>query len=79
VIDSPPDQHLTYHLGVYYRDVIAPVMAALKSIEKSARYMSRETELIAGMREKAVEAGEFESPSSPVEFDFPSPGLVYFL
>lgn len=58
VIDSPPDQHLTYHLGVYYRDVIAPVMAALKSIERSAGYMTREAELIASMRERAVEAGK---------------------
>lgn len=57
VIDSPPDQQLTYHLGVYYRDVIAPLMSALKSIERSAGYISREAELIASLRERAQDIG----------------------
>lgn len=59
VIDSPPEQHLSYHLGVYYRDVIVPLMAALKYEERRTGYVTREAASIAGLREKARESGEF--------------------
>lgn len=58
VIDSPPEQHLSYHLGIYYRDVIVPLMAALKYEERRTAYVTREAALIAGLREKARESGE---------------------
>lgn len=57
VIDSPPEQHLSYHLGIYYRDVIVPLMAALKYEERRTGYVTREAALMAGLREKARESG----------------------
>lgn len=64
VIDSPPEQHLSYHLGIYYRDVVVPLMAALKYEERRSGYVTKEAALIAGWREKARESGEFEHPLS---------------
>lgn len=58
VIDSPPEQHLSYHLGIYYRDVVVPLMAALKYEERRTGYVTREAANIAGLREKARESGE---------------------
>lgn len=58
VIDSPPEQHLSYHLGIYYRDVVVPLMAALKYEERRSCYVTREAGIIAGWREKARESGE---------------------
>lgn len=58
VIDSPPEQHLSYHLGIYYRDVVVPLMAALKYEERRSGYVTKEAALIAGWREKARESGK---------------------
>lgn len=58
VIDSPPEQHLSYHLGIYYRDVVVPLMAALKYEERRSGYVTKEAALIAGWREKARESSE---------------------
>ena len=58
VIDSPPDQHLSFHLGVYYRDVIVPVMAGLKYEERRNGYVTEQAAKIAALRDKAVDMGE---------------------
>lgn len=62
VIDYPPDQHLSQHLGVYYRDIVVPLMAGLKYEERRDSYVSREAEAILSIREKAVESGTGLTP-----------------
>ena len=59
VIDSPPDQHLSYHLGIYYRDVVVPVMAGLKYEERRHGYVTQEAAKIAAMRDTAIDTGQF--------------------
>jgi len=61
VIDSPPDQHLSYHLGVYYRDVVVPIMAGLKYEERRSGYISEEVARIASMREHAMDTGRMSA------------------
>lgn len=58
VIDCPPDQHLSYHLSVYYRDVVVPLMAALKYEERRDGYVTRQVAKISSLREKAEDTGE---------------------
>lgn len=57
VVDYPPDQHLSYHLGVYYRDIVIPVTAGLKFEERQSQYVSKQAEIILALRERAEEAG----------------------
>lgn len=58
VIDTPPDSHLSSHLEGYYKDVIIPVTANLKALEREDRWLGRESTKLRRAREKAVEKGE---------------------
>jgi predicted Zn-dependent protease with MMP-like domain len=59
VIDVPPDQALSSHLGVYYRDVVVTLMAGLKYEERRSAYVTEEVARITTLRDSAVDNGVF--------------------
>lgn len=58
VIDTPPDSHLSSHLEGYYKDVVIPVTANLKALERSEKWLGKEAAKIRRTREKAAEKGQ---------------------
>lgn len=61
IIDTPPDSHLSSHLEGYYKDVVIPVTANLKVLEKKDRWLGKEAAKLRKAREKLKEKGELTS------------------
>ncbi|GAA5947319.1 hypothetical protein JCM3765_001624 [Sporobolomyces pararoseus] len=55
VIDTPPDSHLSSHLEGYYKDVIVPVTANIKAIEKKDIWLGKEVAKLRRAREASIE------------------------
>ncbi|GAA5900236.1 Npr3p [Sporobolomyces salmoneus] len=55
VIDTPPDSHLSSHLEGYYKDVIVPVTANIKAVEKKDIWLGKEVAKLRRAREAAIE------------------------
>ncbi|KAJ8295533.1 Nitrogen permease regulator 3 [Rhodotorula toruloides] len=55
VIDTPPDSHLSSHLEGYYKDVVVPVTANIKALEKKDTWLTKEAAKLRRMREGALE------------------------
>ncbi|BGP22893.1 nitrogen permease regulator 3 [Rhodotorula toruloides] len=55
VIDTPPDSHLSSHLEGYYKDVVVPVTANIKALEKKDTWLTKEAVKLRRMREGALE------------------------
>ncbi|GAA6023693.1 hypothetical protein JCM10207_008751 [Rhodosporidiobolus poonsookiae] len=58
VIDTPPDSHLSSHLEGFYKDVIIPVTANIKALEKKDLWLGKETAKLRRAREIALEKDE---------------------
>ncbi|KAK4058754.1 Nitrogen permease regulator 3 [Microbotryomycetes sp. JL221] len=52
VIDTPPDSHLSSHLEGYYKDVVVPITANLKALEKKERWLGKEAAKLRKAQEK---------------------------
>ncbi|KAM0792404.1 hypothetical protein ACM66B_005083 [Microbotryomycetes sp. NB124-2] len=52
VIDTPPDSHLSSHLEGYYKDVVIPVTANLKALEKREHWLGKEAAKLRKARDK---------------------------
>ena len=61
VIDTPPDKHLSNHLGIYYRDIIVKLAAAVKHEELHTGWLSIEAVKVVELREQAREKGKSSS------------------
>lgn len=57
VIDTPPDSHLSSHLEGYYKDVIVPVTANIKAVEKKDIWLGKEVAKLRRAREASIEKG----------------------
>ncbi|KAK4705621.1 nitrogen permease regulator 3, partial [Phenoliferia sp. Uapishka_3] len=57
VIDTPPDSHLSSHLEGYYRDVIVPMTANLKALEKREKWLGKEAARLRKAREEYFDKG----------------------
>ncbi|GAA5931401.1 Npr3p [Sporobolomyces koalae] len=55
VIDTPPDSHLSSHLEGYYKDVIVPLTANIKAVEKKDLWLGKEVAKLRRARESALE------------------------
>ncbi|GAA5954783.1 hypothetical protein JCM21900_005903 [Sporobolomyces salmonicolor] len=55
VIDTPPDSHLSSHLEGFYKDVIVPVTANIKALEKKDIWLGKEAAKLRRAREAALE------------------------
>ncbi|GAA6006448.1 hypothetical protein JCM11491_004964 [Sporobolomyces phaffii] len=55
VIDTPPDSHLSSHLEGYYKDVIVPVTANIKAVERKDIWLGKEVAKLRRAREASVE------------------------
>ncbi|BGP13923.1 Nitrogen permease regulator 3 [Rhodosporidiobolus nylandii] len=58
VIDTPPDSHLSSHLEGYYKDVIIPMTANIKALEKKDLWLGKEAGRLRRAREAALEKDE---------------------
>jgi hypothetical protein len=57
VIDTPPDCHLSSHLEGYYKDVIVPITANIKALERNDKWLGKEAAKLRKARERFVEKG----------------------
>ncbi|SGY41324.1 BQ5605_C003g02496 [Microbotryum silenes-dioicae] len=57
VIDTPPDSHLSSHLEGYYKDVIIPVTANVKALERQEQWLGKESFKLLKAIEKAHDQG----------------------
>ncbi|GAA6026990.1 hypothetical protein JCM8097_006020 [Rhodosporidiobolus ruineniae] len=57
VIDTPPDSHLSSHLEGFHKDVVVPVTANVKALEKRELWLGKEAAKLRRMREVALEKG----------------------
>lgn len=57
VIDTPPDSHLSSHLEGFYKDVIIPVTANIKALEKKDLWLGKEAAKLRRAKEVALEKG----------------------
>ena len=57
VIDTPPDSHLSSHLEGYYKDLVLPVTANIKALEKRDHWLGKEAAKLRRAREAALEKG----------------------
>ncbi|GAA6061576.1 hypothetical protein JCM10212_004326 [Sporobolomyces blumeae] len=55
VIDTPPDSHLSSHLEGFYKDVILPVTANIKAVEKKDFWLGKEVAKLRRAREASIE------------------------
>ncbi|GAA5868309.1 hypothetical protein JCM1840_005630 [Sporobolomyces johnsonii] len=55
VIDTPPDSHLSSHLEGFYKDVIVPITANIKALEKKDIWLGKEAAKLRRAREAAFE------------------------
>ncbi|BGP38026.1 Nitrogen permease regulator 3 [Rhodotorula kratochvilovae] len=55
VIDTPPDSHLSSHLEGFYKDVIIPITANIKALEKKDLWLGKEAAKLRRAREVAIE------------------------
>ncbi|GJN88496.1 hypothetical protein Rhopal_001462-T1 [Rhodotorula paludigena] len=58
VIDTPPDSHLSSHLEGFYKDVILPVTANIKALEKRDLWLGKEAAKLRRAKEGAVDKDE---------------------
>ncbi|GAA5841542.1 hypothetical protein JCM11251_001256 [Rhodosporidiobolus azoricus] len=58
IIDTPPDSHLSSHLEGFYKDVVVPVTANVKALEKEDLWLGKEAAKLRRAREKALEKDE---------------------
>lgn len=74
VIDTPPDSHLSSHLEGFYKDVIVPVTANIKAVEKKDIWLGKEVAKLRRAREASIEKGtHFPSSHFPIDIDCPRP------
>lgn len=57
IIDTPPDSHLSSHLEGYYKDIIVPMTANIKTLEMREKWLGRETAKLRRASENYVEKG----------------------
>ncbi|KAM0753536.1 hypothetical protein T439DRAFT_353332 [Meredithblackwellia eburnea MCA 4105] len=57
VIDTPPDSHLSSHLEGYYKDVVVPITANLKALERKEKWLGKESAKLRKARETFAEKG----------------------
>ncbi|GAA5989399.1 hypothetical protein JCM10908_001295 [Rhodotorula pacifica] len=55
VVDTPPDSHLSSHLEGYYKDLVLPVTANMKALEKRDHWLGKEAAKLRRAREAALE------------------------
>ncbi|GAA5835292.1 hypothetical protein JCM9279_004498 [Rhodotorula babjevae] len=55
VIDTPPDSHLSSHLEGFYKDVIIPVTANIKALEKKDLWLGKQAAKLRRAKETAIE------------------------
>ncbi|GAA6051149.1 hypothetical protein JCM3770_002563 [Rhodotorula araucariae] len=55
VIDTPPDSHLSSHLEGFYKDVIIPITANIKALEKKDLWLGNEAAKLRRAKEIAIE------------------------
>lgn len=58
IIDTPPDSHLSSHLEGYYKDVVIPITANLKALERRDKWLGKEAAKLRKAREKFLDKGE---------------------
>ncbi|GAA5888026.1 hypothetical protein JCM6882_000255 [Rhodosporidiobolus microsporus] len=58
IIDTPPDSHLSSHLEGFYKDVVVPITANIKALEKEDLWLGKEAAKLRRAREKALEKDE---------------------
>ena len=58
VIDTPPDGHLSSHLESWYNDVVIPLTANVKALERKTKWLGKEAAKLRRAREKAHEKGK---------------------
>lgn len=56
-IDTPPDSHLSSHLEMYYRDVVIPLTASIKYLERTRAWLGREAMKLRRLKERSYEEG----------------------
>lgn len=64
VIDTPPDSHLSSHLEGFYKDVVVPVTANIKALERKGKWLGKEAAKLRRARENYVEKGSLLAPFS---------------
>lgn len=57
VVDTPPDSHLSSHLEGYYKDVIVPVTANLKALERKSKWLGKEAARLHNAHEAYLDNG----------------------
>ncbi|SCV66921.1 BQ2448_5567 [Microbotryum intermedium] len=57
VIDTPPDSHLSSHLEGYYKDVVIPITANVKALERQEQWLGKESYKLLKAIEKAHDQG----------------------
>ncbi|GAA5938359.1 hypothetical protein JCM3775_000871 [Rhodotorula graminis] len=55
VIDTPPDSHLSSHLEGFYKDVIIPITANIKALEKKDLWLGKQAAKLRRAKETAIE------------------------
>ncbi|KAL8276331.1 hypothetical protein RQP46_011256 [Phenoliferia psychrophenolica] len=58
VIDTPPDGHLSSHLEGYYKDVVLPITANLKALERRNKWLGKEAAKLRKAREQFSDQAE---------------------
>jgi hypothetical protein len=58
IIDTPPDSHLSSHLEGYYKDVVVPMTANIKALERRSKWLGKEAGKLRKAREGYAERGK---------------------
>lgn len=61
VIDTPPDSHLSSHLEGFYKDVVVPMTANIKALERKDKWLGREAGVLRRLAEEHAESRTYRN------------------